>query len=95
MEDFVDDFYVGNRENMQRPFPGHIDDLRIYNFAMTAVEVAELYIDVMQQHDPDISICFEDVEFDLNGDCEISELDLLMIVDDWMCCNLYPAEACD
>lgn len=95
MEDFVDDFFVGNREDMKRPFPGNIDDLQIFDFAMSRLDVAQLYVDVMKQHDPDVSICFEDVEFDLNDDCEISVLDVIVMVNDWMACNLYPVEACD
>lgn len=35
--------YIGNRASLNRPFSGSLDDLRVYNRALTASEVSELY----------------------------------------------------
>jgi len=90
MEDFVADFYVGNRENLGRPYLGIVDDLRIYDFAMDPVDIATLYTDTVGGY-----VCLEEVPNDLNGDCVVNLEDLVVLVSAWTECNLLPAEACD
>jgi len=90
MEDFVADFFVGNRENLLRPYLGLVDDLRIYDFAMDDVDIATLYTDTVGGY-----VCLEEVPNDLNGDCVVNLEDLVILVSAWTECNLLPAEACD
>jgi Concanavalin A-like lectin/glucanases superfamily len=37
------DFRIGNRQQFPTPFPGRIDELKIYNRALTSSEVAAIY----------------------------------------------------
>ncbi|MBN1816547.1 MAG: discoidin domain-containing protein [Sedimentisphaerales bacterium] len=83
-------FYVGNRRNMQRAYKGFIDDFRVFNFTMDAIEVASLYTEVMGGY-----ICVTPVANDLNGDCVVNLADLAILVAEWTSCNFLPAEACN
>lgn len=67
-------------------FAGLLDDARIYNYAITPREVAELYIGFV----PDAVVCLENPEFDLTDDCKVNIDDLAVFLLDWMKCNLYP-----
>jgi hypothetical protein len=82
-------FYFGNRRNMQRPFTGFIDDFRVYDYPMSAREVAELYLETTGGY-----FCWTQITGDFNGDCMISIADLAAMAANWTNCNLIPASAC-
>lgn len=64
-------------------FKGIIDDVRLYNYALTAAEAAQLYLEVEGG-----SACPEDPTYDFNGDCETTLVDFAMFLESWMECNL-------
>lgn len=70
-------------------YTGGIDDVRIYNYALTAEEVALLYTDTTGG-----SVCTERLEYDLNNDCRVNLEDFLMMVSEWLECGLYPPDGC-
>ena len=86
------DLFIGAGQN-ENPanffFPGLIDDLRIYNYAIDAFKVAQLYTDVMGG-----AVCAEAPEYDFDGDCEITLGDCAVLAADWLKCNIVPATAC-
>ena len=72
-------------------FVGRFDDLRLYNYAMDAYEVAELYTDVMS----DQVICVANPQGDISGpegtpDCIVDLYDIAALSGNWLGCNLYP-----
>ncbi len=65
---------------------GLIDDVRFFNYALDAREVAQMYVDVYE----DAVICLSYSPYDLNEDCVVDFLDLQALVANWMECNLIP-----
>jgi hypothetical protein len=76
-----------NRTAIQDMFPGMIDDLKIYNYAMTREDVAELYHDITGK-----SSCLYpvDARLDFNNDCKIDMADFARIAEAWLVNGLYP-----
>jgi hypothetical protein len=66
-------------------YTGGIDDVRIYNYALTPEEVAALYVDVMGGIK-----CVEHPAMDFNGDCIIDMSDFVEFASQFMECNLVP-----
>jgi hypothetical protein len=82
--------WVGDRRSGGRAYVGLIDDLRLYDFALSNREIAGLYTDVAGG-----SICLAAPANDFNGDCVISIADLALMAANWTNCNLVPASACN
>jgi hypothetical protein len=73
-------------------FNGTLDDVRVYNYAMSPYEVAELYTDVV----PTAVICISNPAMDFSGpagtpDCKVNLYDFAVIAADWLQCNLVPS----
>ena len=80
---------AGNR-NGSYSLNGAIDDVRIYNYAMTIEEVAELWYETSQQ-----GICLNPPIGDLDGDCKVTEADAAILQENMGQCGLIPAEHCN
>jgi hypothetical protein len=69
-------------------FRGALDDVRIYNYALDAAAVAQLYVDFV----PDAFICLGNPEMDFSGpqgdpDCRVDLYDLAALARQWLVCN--------
>ena len=66
---------------------GLIDDVRIYNFAVTSLNAASIYTEF-----GDKSVCLDNTtpQFDLNGDCIFNMEDLAVMAATWLECYLVP-----
>lgn len=83
------------------PFNGVIDDVQIFNYAKSGLEVADLYYDVSE-----MPVCINptgvDLQFDTAGagpsgdepDCRVDLKDLAAFAADWLLCGLYPQSDC-
>jgi hypothetical protein len=85
--------HVGNSHIGDYPYYGAIDDLRFYNYALDALEVAYIYTDVTGK------VCFQNPVTDVSGpvgipDCIVDIYDLVELAGDWLECNRVPAENC-
>ncbi|MBI9016780.1 MAG: hypothetical protein JEZ07_05905 [Phycisphaerae bacterium] len=69
---------------------GLIDDVRIYNAALNAEDIAGLYIDVQGG-----SVCVNPPVYDFDGDCVVSLTDFAIFAAGWLDCNLVPNSACE
>ncbi len=67
---------------------GLIDDVLIYNHAISSLNAASLYTAFR----PGESICLDDVkpQYDLNGDCIFNLADFAEMAATWLECNLVP-----
>jgi hypothetical protein len=73
-------FYIGSSEGTVGGWHGYIDDVRIYDFVLSHLEVAVLYTDVMTgEH-----ICLGYPAHDLNGDCRVGLKDLAILCNEWL-----------
>ncbi|AQT68067.1 hypothetical protein STSP2_01222 [Anaerohalosphaera lusitana] len=87
-------FAVGANRGDGLFFDGAIDDLRIFNYAKTAEEVATDYYAITGE-----AVCTDRPAWDVAGpngepDCVVDLLDLASFATEWMDCGLTPAEAC-
>ena len=66
-------------------FSGEMAQIKIYDRALSSLEIAELYFNHMNK-----PFCMEAPQYDLNNDCQINLFDLSMIASDWLACGAYP-----
>lgn len=69
-------------------YAGMMDDMRIFNYAITADQVADLYSGVVG------SYCRNRPTYDFNGDCLVTLEDFLYFADYWLDCGYYPIMDC-
>jgi hypothetical protein len=85
---------VGGREG-ESAINGAIDELKIYTYAKTPTEVAEMYLDYGLADyicvNPDGS---DFAKYDLNNDCRINLADFALMASKWAECQRYPIESC-
>jgi len=67
----------------------YLDDVRIYDHALTAYEIGSLNYEVTGEF-----VCTEIDPEDFNEDCEVNMLDLAQVLAKWLKCNKVPAAAC-
>ena len=82
--------YIADSQYAADPyFNGLIDDLKIYNYALTTEQIAQDYLDVKGEY-----ICNNEVEalvYDFNDDCQVTLEDFAMFVVEWLDSNrIYP-----
>ena len=71
-------------------FDGQIDDVRLYNYALDASEVASLYSDMLDT----TYVCENRPTMDFTNDCVVDLADLVMFVETWLDCGRWPESAC-
>jgi hypothetical protein len=78
------------------PFDGLIDDVRIWTYPLTSVQVAELYYDYVPPPPLPPYICIDGnyPTYDLDGDCDVDFVDLALFAAAWLECNKFPASTC-
>ena len=79
---------------MANPFNGQLDDLRVYNYALSHKAVIDLYYEMLETAvclNPDDPI----LVFDTNGDCKVDIIDFGYLAADWFNCNWYPVSGCE
>ncbi|AQT68472.1 hypothetical protein STSP2_01636 [Anaerohalosphaera lusitana] len=78
-----DMFWIGSGDSTT--YTGYMDDFRIYNYALTDLEIATLYTTGSGE-----SICFESNPMDFDGDCIVEIDDLVEFMSGWLECGLAP-----
>lgn len=71
-------------------FTGLMDEIRIYNYALTDDEIAALYVE-----DTGAPICRNKPTYDFTGDCKENLADFALFAAEWLDCGLEPVEACN
>ena len=67
-----------------------MDDIQVYNYALTADEIAQMYVLVMGG-----SFCQQSPAYDFTGpagipDCKVDLYELRGMAADWLGCGIYP-----
>ena len=78
--------FIGNVRDGSQPYPGAIDDLKLYNYPLSAVEVASRYTDIR----PEAVLCLGKPARDLDDDCDVDIDDLVIFVSGWLDCGKFP-----
>jgi hypothetical protein len=77
-------------DNYLYGYSGLLDNVRIYNYALSPFEIAQLYYEVTNR-----SLCIEPVPGDINDDCKVNFCDFALLMEQWLNCSLTPAIACE
>ncbi len=87
-------FQPNETDPATRTLDGAVDDIKIYDYAKTEIEIIELY---NEASDPDIYLCDENfpAELDITGDCQINLADFVEIANVWLTCGRVPTSTCD
>ena len=62
-----------------------LDDVRIYNYALPATDIAQLYYDATGT-----PACVSKPAGDIDDDCDVDLNDLAQLSADWLDCGLFP-----
>jgi hypothetical protein len=75
--------------------PGQLDDVKIYNYALSDLDVAVMYT----TDDPTKTVCLPsqrpDAKYDRDGNCKVDLADFAVFAGDWLNCGLIPQSACN
>jgi hypothetical protein len=71
----------------QAPMDGMLDDVQIFNYALSDLDAALIYTTVSGE-----SVCVESLRpsLDLSGNCRVDLSDLMMLAGQWLDCGLVP-----
>ncbi|MEN6309259.1 MAG: LamG-like jellyroll fold domain-containing protein [Anaerohalosphaeraceae bacterium] len=69
-------------------YAGMMDDMRIYNYGITADQVADLYSGVVGTY------CRNRPTYDFNSDCQVMLEDFAYLAGYWLDCGFYPVTDC-
>jgi hypothetical protein len=69
-------------------YAGMMDDMRIYNYGITADQVADLYSGVVGPY------CRSRPTYDFDGNCLVSLEDFVYLAGYWLDCGFYPVTDC-
>ena len=82
--------YIGKSAWGDAYFTGQLDEIRVYNYALTDDEIAQQYF-----VDAGVGACQNKPTYDYNGDCKVTVADFAMFATQWLNCGLYPADECN
>lgn len=90
-----------NVDGFVDPLNGALDDVRIYNYALDKVAVAQLYYDVLETavciNPNDVNMSFDVAGGGENGDepdCRVDLIDFEVMASTWLNCAIYPQSEC-
>ncbi len=66
-------------------FVGAMDEVKVFNYAITASDVAEHYTAFTGE-----SICLSKPVYDFNDDCKVDLSDIADMMAEWLTCGIYP-----
>ncbi len=82
--------HIGKRQHSTALWQGWVDEARIYNYVLSPIEVAELYVQSGQ------SVCVSNPQYDFNGNCVVDVADLSeFFLTQWLLCNEAGPDACN
>ncbi|MBN1816232.1 MAG: immunoglobulin domain-containing protein [Sedimentisphaerales bacterium] len=81
-----DILHLGKRAHSAQLWRGYVDEARVFNYAITPQQVADLYAESGMAIE---GYCAPNVRpaMDFNGDCVVDELDLIMLTNQWLLDN--------
>lgn len=78
---------INSRGTDDQRFRGKADDLRIYNYALSADEIVRAYYEVTGK-----KVCVDKPALDLNNNCVVDMPDLAMLAASWLESGLHPID---
>jgi len=79
-------FYIGRNDNIDERFDGLLDDVKAFNYALTAEEVVDLFY-----KETGTNVCiYGNPVADLSGDCKVTLEDFSILAGNWLSHGFYP-----
>lgn len=78
-------FWIGRNESLNERFDGYLDDIQLFNYALTDEDVIDIFYAETGRH-----ICLYEQANDLNKDCVVDLLDFAVIAANWLQDGFYP-----
>ena len=66
-------------------FVGAMDEVKVYNYAITSTDVAQSYVSIRGG-----DLCVVNLNYDYNNSCEVDLEDYAAFMTEWPDCGLYP-----
>lgn len=80
-------FRIGRNNDANERFDGALDDMHVFNYAITPEEVVDLYFAETGK-----AVCvYGNPDGDLNNDCVVDLLDMGIMANDWLKYGYYPS----
>ena len=76
---------IGAAGQNEDQYNGTIDEVTIYNYAMSKEDMAQLYTDIIGG-----TVCMEFHQYDFDHNCYVDLSDLAVFLSGWMECNIVP-----
>ncbi len=73
---------------------GDLDDIQLYNYALSYTEVADLYLE-SPLSEPFVCVESYASDYDYDNNCVIDVYDFSVIASQWLSCGRYPASECN
>ncbi len=77
--------YIGKSNWADDLFAGQMDDLKLYNYSLSAEEIATAFAEVNG------NFCMEKPAYDISDDCRVNIEDFALIATQWLDCGFYPS----
>jgi len=74
-------------------FAGVIDDVKIYNYALTPIEIADMYC--AENPDSNCFACKDPPDYDYNNKCIADLGDFVIFASTWLECGKWPVDTCN
>ncbi|HML74157.1 MAG TPA: hypothetical protein PKB02_06645 [Anaerohalosphaeraceae bacterium] len=79
-------FYIGRNDSIGERFDGLLDDVKAFNYALTAEEVVDLFY-----KETGTNVCiYGNPTADLSGDCKVTLEDFSIMAGNWLTHGFYP-----
>ncbi len=71
-------------------FNGMLDEIQVFNYAKSAIEIADLYNEAVAQDFCLLEYGSSEFDLDVNDNCRIDLVDFADLMQTWLECGLYP-----
>ncbi|OXU16152.1 LamG-like jellyroll fold domain-containing protein [Sedimentisphaera salicampi] len=86
-----DNIRIGAIQTGSNFFKGQLDEVKIYNYQLSELDIAQKYTTVTGE-----TVCFAsqrpDEGLDTNNDCQINIDDFMVMASEWLVSGIYPAD---
>lgn len=87
-------FGAWDLESPDADFEGNIDNVKIYSYAMTSIEVGEAFVGIHPDVDYVCNYELPELTYDFDGNCRVDLADFAEIAGSWLACNRIPDTTC-
>lgn len=84
-----ENFLIGKTNTLEPSvefFDGAMDEVKVFNYALSAIEIAQMYTDIVGG-----DVCVLPPDYDVTGDCKVNLDDIAALATEWLGCGLVPS----